>query len=123
MAHVSLRPSAVPGKSSHADRRALLDSTRQITPEELAELQLEQGYVERALRIYEELARQHPDNATYATRRAWLARMSAARPARPEARAVPPRRRVRTLPGPHVDESPTVSPPATVRELRIVRVR
>lgn len=108
----------MPGANPYADLRSLLDSTRQITPEELAELHLEQGFVDRALRIYEELARAHPTNGTYATRRAWLARMSAARPVRPVPASEPPRdRTLRGLP------SPVAAEPSVVRELRIVRVR
>jgi len=63
----------------HRDRdlRALLEVTRPITPEEMAELQLEQGYADRALSIYDELAERDPGNAAYATRRAWLARIVA----------------------------------------------
>lgn len=59
------------------DLRALLEITRPITPEELAELQLEQGYADRALSIYDELAEREPANTAYATRRAWLARIVA----------------------------------------------
>jgi thioredoxin-like negative regulator of GroEL len=58
-----------------AQLRALLDTTRKLDPEEMAELQLEQGYIERALAIYDELAAKEPNNAGYRTRQAWLARM------------------------------------------------
>jgi hypothetical protein len=119
----------------YADLRALLDATRQLTPEEMAELQLEQGYVDRALRIYDELTRREPSNASYATRRAWLARMAAVRPARtiaagvaqarPDEVADPPaepREHRETLHGlgPAGDREPTAR---VVRELPIVRVR
>lgn len=63
------------------DLRALLEVTRPITPEEMAELQLEQGYADRALSIYDELAEREPTNTAYATRRAWLARIVARSPA------------------------------------------
>lgn len=62
----------------YADLRSLLDVTRQLSPEEMAELHLEQGFVDRALRIYDELVRREPANASYATRRAWLARIASA---------------------------------------------
>jgi hypothetical protein len=62
-------------RNPYADLRALLDATRQLDPEEMAELQLEQGYIDRALAIYEELVHKEPDNPSYETRRAWLARM------------------------------------------------
>ncbi|MBZ0120814.1 MAG: hypothetical protein K8H88_27720 [Sandaracinaceae bacterium] len=49
-------------------RRPSREPTRRLPLEELAELQLEQGFVERALRIYEALA-SDPDNAlAYAAR-------------------------------------------------------
>lgn len=80
----------------YRDLRALLDVTRPLAPEEMAELQLEQGYVERALRIYDELAARDPANASYATRRAWLARMvPVAAPDPPTGGALPSE--VRTL--------------------------
>lgn len=73
---------------SYSQLRASPEITRRITPEELAELHLEQGYVERALHIYEELVEREPANATYAMRRAWLARMIP--PSRPEVRRTAP---------------------------------
>lgn len=68
----------------YAELRALVDTTRRLDPVEVAELQLEQGYVERALRIYDELHANDPSNAEFARRRAWLQRMSSvqARPTR-----------------------------------------
>lgn len=91
----------------HAEPGSLLDVTRRLTPEEMAELQLEQGYVDRALHIYEELVAREPSNAGYATRRAWLARMAAVRSVEAAAR---------TLDG--------VGPPAPplVRRLAIVNI-
>lgn len=56
--------------------RSLLDTTRQLDPEEMAELQLEQGYIERAAAIYERLAREHPANENYRRRREWLRRLT-----------------------------------------------
>lgn len=113
----------------YADLRALLDATRQLTPEEMAELHLEQGYVDRALRIYDELTRREPGNASYATRRAWLARMASVRSVRaigpreretePEAR---PRRATLSGIGPLADVE-REEEPSVVRALRIVRVR
>lgn len=108
----------------YADLRALLDATRQLTPEEMAELHLEQGYVDRALRIYDELTAREPSNASYATRRAWLARMAAVRPlrcvpAQGEAREEP-RPVERTLEGVGPSAEPSF---AIVRRLPIVRVR
>jgi len=76
----------------HRDRdlRALLEVTRPITPEEMAELQLEQGYADRALSIYDELAEREPANTAYATRRAWLARIVARSPGPRRARRSTP---------------------------------
>jgi hypothetical protein len=100
----------------------LLDTTRQLTPEEMAELHLEQGYVDRALRIYEELSAQEPANTSYTTKREWLARMAAIRPATPPARRAPSaqRPRRRTLEGMGPTHAHEVEP-AVVR--RIVGVR
>jgi hypothetical protein len=108
----------------YAELRALLDTTRQLTPEEMAELHLEQGFVDRALRIYDELAAREPANPSYATRREWLARMAAARPATPakaRAREEAPRDRTRTLMG--IGPVRQADGPAMVRRLRIVGVR
>lgn len=101
---------------------ALVDTTRQLTPEEMAELHLEQGYVDRALRIYEELSAREPANSSYATKREWLARMAAIRPATPPARrgASAPRPRRRTLEGMGPTQVRAIEP-AVVR--RIVGVR
>jgi hypothetical protein len=63
----------------YADLRALLDSTRRLDPEEVAELQLEQGYADRALAIYEALLASEPSNAGYRRRRDWLARLATVR--------------------------------------------
>lgn len=60
----------------YAELSALLDTTRQLDPEEMAELHLEQGFVDRALAIYEDLVRQHPDRFHYRRRRDWLARLA-----------------------------------------------
>ena len=73
----------------YAELSALLDTTRELTPEEMAELQLEQGYVDRALRIYDQLTAREPANASYATRREWLARMATVRPLRPAKKRPP----------------------------------
>lgn len=130
----------MPVRNPYADLRALLDVTRQLTPEEMAELQLEQGYVDRALSIYDELTRRDPHNTSYATRRAWLARMAAVRPVRrigEREGEVPldsaePRERRATLNGvgPRTTTEdraalaePADAAPAVVRALRIVRVR
>lgn len=137
----------------YADLRALLDATRQLTPEEMAELQLEQGYVDRALRIYDELTRREPGNASYATRRAWLARMASVRPVRavgpsgPGPSSAPGSGCSETLHVVRASSAPDVEPepgapeatlrglgplsgpdardeePSVVRALRIVRVR
>ena len=61
----------------YAHLSALLDTTRPLSPEELAELQLEQGYVERALAAYEQLAVIHPADPHYRRRRDWLRRLGA----------------------------------------------
>ena len=44
----------------YKDLRSLLDCTRQLSPEEVAELHLEQGFVERARAIYQDLVRRAP---------------------------------------------------------------
>ncbi len=106
----------------YAELAALLDTTRQLTPEEMAELQLEQGYVDRALRIYEELSAREPANASYATKRAWLARMASVRPAKASVPEAAPRRRMRTLEGVGPAHARAIEP-AIVRRLRIVGVR
>jgi len=58
---------------------AQLEATRTIDPEEMAELQLELGYPDRALAIYEELLRSDRHNAHYARRRAWLSGLTSVR--------------------------------------------
>lgn len=60
----------------YEDLSSLLDSTRQLSPEEVAELHLEQGFIERARAIYQDLVRQSPDNADYRRRLDWLARLA-----------------------------------------------
>ncbi|MBX3271310.1 MAG: hypothetical protein KF729_13680 [Sandaracinaceae bacterium] len=62
-----------------ADSRAALEVTRPLSAEEMAELQLEQGYVERALAIFEALLAEDPENAFYRGRCAWLGRLATAR--------------------------------------------
>jgi thioredoxin-like negative regulator of GroEL len=95
--------------------RSLLDTTRELAPEEMAELQLEQGYVERALAIYDELVQQHPKNAAYAMRREWLARL-----AQPKPRESSPYSELRVkVPEPDAAEDD----PERVRRLPIVGVR
>ncbi len=61
------------------DRRVVLDTTRELSPEEMAELQLEQGYLDRALEIYEALLRRDPRNTVYRMRCEWLLRLTKAR--------------------------------------------
>lgn len=90
----------------YADLRALVDCTRELDPEEVAELQLEQGYADRALAIYEGLLAKAPDNVHYRRRRDWLARMATVRqrpvrlvavgeaPPEPAPAVAPPLRRV-----------------------------
>lgn len=63
----------------YAELRALLDTTRELDPEEVAELQLEQGYPERALAVYEGLLAAEPANAAYRRRRDWLRRLATVR--------------------------------------------
>jgi hypothetical protein len=99
----------------HRDRdlRALLEVTRPITLEEMAELQLEQGYADRALSIYDELAEREPANAAYATRRAWLARIVARSPG--------PRRARRSAPVPtgSLQAAASETGPLQIGQLRI----
>lgn len=64
-------------RNPYSDLKSLLDVTRQLDPEEMAELHLEQGFIDRALAIYEELLAKDPHNASYETKRAWLVRMQA----------------------------------------------
>ena len=56
----------------YADLSALLDTTRKLADEEMAELQLELGYTERALFIYERLLRSEPRNEFFRRRCEWL---------------------------------------------------
>jgi len=98
-------------RSPYADLGALLDSTRELTPEEMAELQLEQGFVEAALSIYEALLLEEPANAYYRRRCEWLARLSWAKPRPVRAVGEPPRRavprpRTSTRPGPQGSAPP-----------------
>ena len=60
---------------SPAERSALLDATRKLGEEEMAELQLELGYLGRALRIYEGLLLGEPSNPSFRARCEWLARL------------------------------------------------
>lgn len=78
---------------------AQLEATRTIDPEEMAELQLELGYPDRALAIYEELLRRDRHNARFARRRAWLAGLTSVR-----------RRTIRRV-GTPVPETADVKPP------------
>jgi len=92
-------------RSPYADLGALLDTTRELTPEEMAELQLEQGFVEAALHIFEALLREDPANGYYRRRCEWLARLSWAKPRPVRAvgdgsRRAVPRARKTTRPGP-----------------------
>ncbi len=99
--------------------RALLDATRELSLEELAELQLELGYVDRALAIYERLLLAEPKNLAYRGRCEWLARLSMAQ-ARLR-RAVPARDA--TGHPTQSGHSGTTPAPASIRPVRIVRVR
>lgn len=81
-------------RSPYADLGALLDTTRELTPEEMAELQLEQGFVEAALTIFEGLLREDPTNGFYRRRCEWLARLSWAKPRPVRAVGEAPRRAV-----------------------------
>ena len=80
-------------KNPYADLSALLETTRKLTDEEMAELQLELGYARRALLIYERLLLADPRNAFYRRRCEWLARLLMAseptvrRPAAPASEA------------------------------------
>jgi hypothetical protein len=76
----------------YADLRALLDSTRRLDPEEVAELHLEQGYADRALAIYESLLAREPANPAYRRRRDWLAKLASVRqrPVRCVSASTPP---------------------------------
>lgn len=65
-------------RNPYADLPALLDATRKLSDEEMAELQLELGYTERSLLIYEQLLRGEPRNAFFRWRCEWLARLSMA---------------------------------------------
>lgn len=70
-------------RNPYPDLTALLDSTRQLSSEEQAELLLEQGYVERALRIYQELLESSPGDVHLTRRRDWAMRL-VARERKPE---------------------------------------
>lgn len=104
----------------YAGLRALLEATRELSLEELAELQLELGYVDRALAIYERLLLAEPKNLAYRGRCEWLARLSMAQARR--RRAVP----AREAPG-HTTQPGHASPPpptrASILPLPMVRVR
>jgi hypothetical protein len=66
---------AVPIVMRGRSRWARPDPTRPLPLEELAELQLEQGYADRALRIYENLAARSDHPETYTNRLETLRRM------------------------------------------------
>ena len=93
----------------YASLQALLDTTRELDPQEMAELQLELGYVERALAIFEQLLLDEPKNPYYRRRCEWLARLNTATPrtirsvgaGRPPQTPKPRRRRSTTRPGLH----------------------
>ncbi|MGE0790812.1 MAG: hypothetical protein AB7S26_34375 [Sandaracinaceae bacterium] len=59
---------------------SLLDATRALDPEEMAELHIEQGLPDRAAAIYERLCRESPDNETYRRRLEWLRRLDSVKP-------------------------------------------
>ena len=111
----------------YASLQALLDTTRELDPQEMAELQLELGYVERALRIYEELLLSDPRNGHYRRRCEWLARLATASPRKirsvGRARPTPTprraaRRRTTTRPG-RSSEPPRSTP---IRPLRTIPI-
>ena len=127
------RPSHVPEavhrnmrrKNPYADLGALLDTTRKLSDEEMAELQLELGYVRRALLIYERLLLGDPKNGFFRARCEWLARLVMRDDERRRLR--PPRKRRRTprghapAGGAKVEPGPsTVS--TSVRPLSIITV-
>ncbi|MEZ4338345.1 MAG: hypothetical protein R3B82_17120 [Sandaracinaceae bacterium] len=122
-----LRP--LPGqKNPYASLAALLDATRQLSPEELAELQLELGYVERALTIYEKLLLEDPKNPYLRGRCEWLARlaMARARETRRVGQATPaasPRARTGTRPGWASEPPPPPKRADSIVPRRIVPVR
>ncbi len=101
-------------KNPYLHLRSLLDTTRHLDAEEMAELQLEQGYVERAAAIYDRLAREQPGNRRYAQRREWLRRLVAVQP--PPRRATAPPPRPAGAPGP--TSPPSASVDTTLRGLR-----
>ncbi len=86
----------------YADLSALLDATRKLTDEEMAELQLELGYTDRALLIYERLLRAEPKNLFYRRRCEWLARLLMASAPTQRRSAVRTRKRVTTRRGSQV---------------------
>lgn len=109
----------------YADRSAFVDMTRKLADEEMAELQLELGYVGRALRIYEGLLRGEPRNPSYRARCEWLARIVLAETS-PVRHAVPARSATAdpgaTTPG-NGGVAAVVGPPsAAVRSLEIITV-
>lgn len=66
-----------PVSNPYADLSSLLDQTRQLSPEEQAELLLEQGFPERALHVYEELLARAPGDPSLTRKRDWARRMLA----------------------------------------------
>ncbi len=124
-----LRP--LPGqRNPYASLGALLETTRELSPEELAELQLELGYVDRALAIYERLLLADPKNASLRGRCEWLARLAMARaketrrvgpPPAPE--GPPPRSRSTTWPGLPSEPPPAPRARDSIVPRRIVPIR
>jgi hypothetical protein len=122
--------------SPYAELRALLETTRRLDPVEMAELHLEQGHFDRALRIYDELLANDPSNDEFARRRAWLERMSSvrARPTRtagaaherPAAHVLRSERTLRGIRSPVAPQEPSEASVsdgvAVVAHQRIVRV-
>jgi len=95
----------------------LLDTTRRLSGEEMAELQLELGETRRALEIYEGLLLERPRDAFYRRRCEWLARVVLAS----RTRCRPPRSRVTTRPGRAAPRC-AAETPRVVRKLEIIAV-
>lgn len=112
-----MRPSTPSPSNPYAQLASLLDTTRALDPEEMAELHLEQGYVDRALEIYERLATENPRTFHYRQRRDWLRRLE-----RPSAKA---RRRVSvdtTLRGMRAPGQITPAEPMAAPDVRLRRI-
>ncbi|MCB9594231.1 MAG: hypothetical protein H6719_15975 [Sandaracinaceae bacterium] len=118
-----MRPFA-PRHNIYANLQALLDTTRPLNQEEMAELQLELGYVDRALAIYEELLRADPSNPWVRGRCEWLARLAMAQVRTIRSVGAPaPEVRSRSITRPGWSEPPPQPrAPASIRPLRIVPV-